>query len=162
MTCLPRVATPAPGVMVLAKGGTDMLQEVDTSGRPRQVYCGPYAIAALTGLSIAFVEDQINFRREKKFGSSVRWTNGHDLHFVGRQAHLQMGEFEKILGAKTFARWLRERTPEQVKSKYLVLVTGHWVAVEGRKMIDNITRTPTFIRKAPHRRKKVQVVIKVG
>ncbi len=138
-----------------------MLKEVDTSDRPRKVYCGPYAMAALTGLSVDYIERQINHRRGKKPSSSVRWTNSYDLQYVGTMACLRMGDFEKVLGEKTFARWLRERKPDEVNAKYLVLVTGHWVAVEGRKMIDNWTRTPTFIRKAPHRRKRVQVVIRI-
>lgn len=139
-----------------------MLREVDTSNRPRKVYCGPYAVAALTGLSLEYIERKINHRRGKKHNSSVRWVNGHDLHYVCIMANIRAGDVELRLDEKkTFARWLRERTPEQVKAKYLVLVTGHWVAVEGRKMIDNWTRTPTFIRKAPHRRKRVQVVIRI-
>ena len=129
----------------------------------RKVYCGPYALAALTGLSVDFIENQINYRRDKKPGSRVSWTNGWDLHYVGSMANLRMGDVTSLAREnKTFARWLRERTPEQVNSKYLVLVTGHWVAVKGRKMIDTYTREPTFIRKAPHRRKRVQVVIKIG
>lgn len=140
-----------------------MLREVDTLHRPRKVYCGPYAIAALTGLDVGFIEDQINHRRGKKPGCSVRWINGNELIHVGTRAKIRMGEAElRIAEKKTFARWLKERTPEEVKAKYLVLVTGHWVAVQGRKMIDTWTRTPTFIRKAPHRRKRVQVVIRVG
>ena len=139
-----------------------MLKEVDTSDRPRQVYCGPYALAALTDLSVGEIEKQINQRRGKKPGASVRWVNGYDLHFAGRQAHLQMGEIEEhFLERKTFARWLRERSPEDANAKYLVLLTGHWVAVEGNEMVDNGYRTPRAIRSCPHRRRLVKLVIRI-
>lgn len=139
-----------------------MLREVNTLHRPRKVYCGPYAIAALTGLDVGYIEEQINHHRGKNPGCSVRWVNGNDLAHVGTMAKVPMSKPElRINEKKTFARWLRERTPEEAKAKYLVLLTGHWIAVDGNKMIDTRTRTPTHIQKAPHRRRRVQVVIRV-
>lgn len=139
-----------------------MFNEVKAT-RTRKVYCGPYAMAALTGLTVDYIEEQINHRRKKNPDASVKWTNGWDLEFAGTQAKLSMGEIEPLYEEnKTFARWLRERKPDEVNAKYLVLVTNHWVAVEGRKMIDTYTKTPTFIRRAPHRRKRVRVIIRIG
>jgi len=135
-----------------------MLRQIEVTDK---VYCGPYALAALTGLDVDFIEKQINHRREKKPDASVKWTNGWDLQFAGERADLPMGEIETVSGM-TFARWLRERKPDEVNAKYLVLLTNHWVAVEGRKMIDTRTKKPTFIRRAPHRRKRVRIVIRVG
>lgn len=138
-----------------------MFNEVKTT-LPRKTYCGPYALAALTGLSVDYIEEQINRYREKKPDASVKWVNGYELNHAGGQANFRMGEPMLLRPEKkTFARWLRERTLDEINAKYLVLLTGHWVAVEGRKMTDTWTKQPTFIRRAPHRRKKVQVVIRI-
>ena len=114
------------------------------------------------GREFFLIQQQINQRRNKRPDTSVKWTNGRDLEFVGTQDNLSMGEIETHYEEdSTFARWLRERKPDEVNAKYLVLLTGHWVAVKGRKMIDTYTKTPTFIRRAPHRRKRVKLAIRI-
>ena len=134
-------------------------------GEPRYVYCGPYAISAITGKSIEEVEDALNRRRGKPAGTKVKTTwSGENMHIIPSLGFKSQTVYENRRTNRrgpTLANWLRERDSWQLKHSYLVLVTGHWIAVRGRKMVDTYTREPVFIGKAPHRRKRVQVVIRI-
>jgi hypothetical protein len=59
----------------------------------------------------------------------------------------------------TLAHWLRKR--KNRRELNVVELTNHWVVVEGHKFCDNHTMEPVFIRKAPHRRKRVIQVYRV-
>ena len=60
----------------------------------------------------------------------------------------------------TLATWERERT--DMEAAYVVIVTGHWVAVRGKWFCDTYTRgVPVKIKNAPHRRKRVRFVYRV-
>ena len=136
-----------------------MLKEVKLE---RRTFCGPYAVATLTGKKVDLIEDQINSYREKKKGAKVRRTTVNELRHTLLMLNQNVHDTEEWYSSVTFAKWLRQRTPEQRKAKYLVLVTNHWVAVQGNKMNDTWTKAPTFIRRGPHRRKRVVVAIRVG
>ena len=135
-----------------------MLKEVELT---RRTWCGAYALATLTGKPVDLIEDHINRYRKKKLGSRVARTDVNELRHVFKMLGQDVEDTERLFGGMTFARWLRERSPEQRKAKYLVLVTNHWVAVQGNKMNDTWVKAPTFIRRAPHRRKRMQLIIKL-
>jgi hypothetical protein len=60
----------------------------------------------------------------------------------------------------TLATWERERT--DIEATYVVVVTGHWVAVRGKWFCDTFTRgVPVRIKDAPRRRKRVQFVCRI-
>ena len=77
--------------------------------------------------------------------------------------------FEPVEGVRpwwrlrhTLARWLRERTPDQRRQTFIVHVSGHWVAVAGRKFLDTKTNGKwVWTKDAPGRRKLVHNVYRV-
>ena len=59
----------------------------------------------------------------------------------------------------TLAKWLKQRRDRNEMN--LIDAGCHWVLVKGVKFVDSFTQAPVFIRKAPHRRKRVREVWKV-
>jgi hypothetical protein len=62
--------------------------------------------------------------------------------------------------APTLAAWERART--NLDAAYVVMVTGHWVAIRGKWFCDIFTHgVPVRIKDAPRRRKWVQSVYQI-
>lgn len=62
----------------------------------------------------------------------------------------------------TLATWQRERTDWEFEQAWLLIVTGHWVAVRGRWFVDTWSNgTPVRIADAPRRRKRVRYAYRV-
>lgn len=127
-------------------------------------FCGPTAIASITGRTVAEVEQAIvahraehgQPRRDQKRGAVVRtmWSNevAPVVERLGwRVAEEQRGEF------RTFAQWQRERGA----GPYLVLITRHFVAVSGEQFVDTRNREPIPLAKAPYRRKRVKFIYRL-
>lgn len=67
-------------------------------------------------------------------------------------------------GTRTFARWLRERKPEQLQATYILVVgrSGtHYVVVQGRKGGDSFSRGPVWLSEMKWRRRPVTEVYEV-
>ncbi len=141
------------------------LSEAKFKDTPRHTFCGPYAVSAITGKPVEDIEDTLNRRRGKMSGTKIVTTYNTELRLtmcsLGFRATLIYNNMGPSRKSPTLAKWLRERCGPETTATYLVLVTGHWIAVKGRKMVDTWTKKPIFIGKAPHRRKRVQVVIVV-
>lgn len=141
---------------------TRKLSGVKFRGGVRQVFCGPFAASAVTGKCVEDIEERINEHRKKDAGSKITTTYNHDLVYalkkLGYRVEYEREHYEKY-PCPTLARWMRER--DDLEASYLVLVTGHWVAVKGRKFVDTFTGLPVFLKAAPHRRKRIQIVLRV-
>lgn len=152
-----------------------------------QFWCGPWAAAAATGCFMEDIEEGIKEYRQQRTGkpapNKITFSSGYELwHAVKRfgyecreawtiQMHLQnigmsaSGMFNRrnpkhVL--PTFTQWLRGRTPEEMKRTYLVLVTNHWIAVRGRKVVDTGTRSPVFMgQMRNNKRKRLQYILEV-
>lgn len=126
-------------------------------------YCGPAALAAITG---RHVDDVTATLRIVMGARPVRGTSkgamvkalelmGYrsDLEYISRMAAIQ----KKF---PTLAGWLRATGPKgdyaRSDAPYLVLVTGHWIVIKGRKLYDNRHLEGVFAGKYEHRRKRVQ------
>lgn len=137
----------------------------------RRFYCGPFAICAITGAEHDEVRAKINAERQRRPNTPVTGTFPGELRSVLRTyGYLLDQEWDfrsaydrSDFGGKapTFAAWLRQRKGDSLKTLYFVQLNGHYVVVKGRKMIDNHTKTPVFIRQAPHRRRRVVQVWEV-
>ncbi len=130
-------------------------------GDGRNLKCGPTAIAVITGKPISEVKEAIYKVKGVRYVGNmnnrlVYWT----LRDLGYAMIPHPYPFTKTDGL-TFAAWLRNRNAEEINSLFLVQLTRHYVVVKGRKMIDNHTKEPVFIRQAPHRRKRVQRVFEI-
>jgi hypothetical protein len=133
-----------------------------------KTYCGPTAIAALTGLPIAQIEDAvIAYRKAHK--APKRERKG-----AARVKGMWLSEIEptlRALGFKgvgyhagkrlSFARWLRD-TRNGAGRKYLVLVTGHYVAVSNGWFVDTTHRKPVEVSRLLRcKRQRVVAVFEV-
>ena len=131
----------------------------------RGPYCGPVAIAAVTGKDVTKIEEAI--QRNRNNGRMVIGTFASDLsgalhEFGFRMIRVSVSRTpEPALGDKkipnpTLVHWLRTRKPADGKSTFILNVGHHWIAVEGRRICDTYTSgEPTFIRSGPHRRRRV-------
>lgn len=118
-------------------------------------YCGPAAIAALTGVT---TDDAARELRAVSGRRAIKWCYTSEL--VAALERLGYRATETRVGDNpTLARWLRERENRGVAT--IVLVTGHFVAVKGNKFADNRNPDPIFISKAPGRRRRVKYVLTV-
>jgi hypothetical protein len=140
-----------------------MLHEVknDTNGKG---YCGPTAIASITGKRLSVVLDEFRkvrgwdgWGRKRRIGGTSRWECLQVLRRFGWYNTDRLYFDDRPTKERpTLTSFFKVRDP---KVTYLVEVSNHWIAVAGRKMCDTYTKgVPTFIGKAPHRRKRVAMV----
>lgn len=127
----------------------------DTRGH---VWCGPGAIAAITGKPLSQVKEAIYGVRGKR--SPIMGMSEIEVAHTLRALGLRPAPARKYSKDErpTLARWLRERYKFQMGKTYLVNITDHFVVIRGRKFIDNQTLEPVFIRSAPKRRARVKSV----
>ena len=123
-----------------------------------KMWCGPVAVAATIGVDVAAVRDVIKWHRN---GRAVRGTYPNELQLAFRHFGYDMHCVADLnSNPPTLATWERERT--DMEAAYVVIVTGHWVAVRGKWFCDTYTRgVPVKIKNAPHRRKRVRFVYRV-
>ena len=131
----------------------------------RHIYCGPTAMAAITGFGSMVVERMLQSlrkdapkpRRERHArGDMVRamWSSEVEplARALGWRAVEVVAPLDQHYGT-TLAQWQRRRVKDA--APYLVLVTGHFVAVQGRWFVDSTQREPIPFSKAKHKRKRV-------
>ena len=138
-----------------------------------RLWCGPAALSAISGKPASICQAAIAVER----GSPTKIVRG--VH------HWEMCQALKTLGYNTIienkfpsapygfpkekrltvAALLRTRKDWAVtdpgKTMYLITAGHHYMVVKGKKFVDSFTRTPTWIRQAPHRRKRVLRVWRV-
>jgi hypothetical protein len=120
-------------------------------------WCGPVAVAATIGVDVAAVRNLIKWYRNR----AVRGTYPNELQLAFRHFGYDMALVADLRSSPpTLATWERERT--DMEAAYVVIITGHWVAVRGKWLCDTFTRgVPVEIKDAPHRRKRVRFVYRV-
>jgi hypothetical protein len=135
----------------------------------RYSYCGPTALAAITGLSVAAIEDAIlEYRKEHKPPHGNRratgnarvktvWANEIEpvCQALGYSAQQVFNSFDH--GRVTLARYLRHIPPGLKDKPRLVLITAHFLAVCGAHYVDNGSREPKPLA-LPYRRCRVRCV----
>ena len=161
----------------------------DTSGGG---YCGPIAVAAITGKPLSEVLDAFRdvmhprWRWERKRKPPIKGTSTFAVRAVlVKLGYLSMpvvikypigpntpigvtiGPDDKLtqvlINPPTLAALLRYRTREQRSACLLIEVTKHWVVVQGNKFVDTKTKgQPVWTGDAPGRRKRVQAVWQVA
>jgi hypothetical protein len=124
----------------------------------RKMWCGPVAVAAIIGVDVAAVRDVIKRHRN---GRPVKGTHPNELQLAFRHFGYDMTLLADLRSKPpTLATWERERT--DMEAAYVVMVTGHWVAVRGKWFCDKFTQgVPVRIKDAPRRRKRVQLVYRI-
>lgn len=122
-------------------------------------YCGPTAIGVITGKPISKIIETIRMVRGDDPNTRKKPVRGLPI-WETRSTLRHLGWFSKPvisdIKGQTLAKFLRSRPKELMNVHLLILVTGHWVVVKGRKFADSLTNgEPVFISKAPGRRKRV-------
>lgn len=129
-----------------------------------RAFCGPMAVAAITGEPVSRVRDAFRLVR---YGAS--WTSrrrsppimGTHAHETERVLRLfgYVGAWHEVAGRPTLAAYLDDRTGEQRTHPCVVIVTGHCVAVSGWVFCDTFSKGRVVdADTAPGRRKRVQKV----
>lgn len=140
--------------------------ENDTKAK---AFCGPTAIAAITGQPISVVRDACRMARHgadwpTKFqrAPNVKGMFNRELEIALRTLGY-IGRWVQVQGRPTLAAWLDSRTAEQRRSPCVVNVTGHYVTVSGYEFVDTFTKGEIVdVDEAPRRRKRVQHVFVVS
>jgi len=134
--------------------------ENDTKAK---AFCGPTAIAAITGQPISVVRDACRMARHgadwpTKFlrAPNVKGMVNRELETALRTLGY-VGRWMHVPGNPTFAAWLENRTGEQRCKPCVVNVTRHYVTVSGYEFVDTFTKGEIVdVYEAPGRRKRVQ------
>jgi len=123
-----------------------------------QRYCGPGALSAVMGISS---NDGARLIREVTGRKSICGTHDYELEAVLRRNGFKLKTYGYPKPSQpTLAQWLRRR--EDRNKLVIVGLTSHWCVVKGNKYIDNITKEPVWISKAPNRRARVTYIIEVS
>ncbi len=128
-------------------------------------FCGPTAIAAITGQPFSVVRNACRMARHGanwparlQRAPNVRGVSNKVLEEALRILGY-VGRWENVDGNPTLAAWLDNRTAELRRNPCVVNVTGHYVTVAGYEFVDTFTKGVVVdIDEAPRRRKRVKRV----
>lgn len=125
-------------------------------------YCGPSAACLITG--IRYTEATAVIREISGKRSVKGMTTGLMARTMAALGWPMRCVEHDPDGRRTFARWLRERKPEQLQATYILVVgrtSGHFVVVQGRKGGDSFSRGPVWLSDMKWRRRPVTQVFEV-
>jgi hypothetical protein len=150
------------------------------------LWCGPAAISAVTGEPVsAIVAIMKHLSGKSRIKGVTTGLLQRTMTMLGWEAAtIQRFDSEKISGhveiigditvqhgyatkyvptkkRPTLARYCREHRVDFAEHACIIELSTHWVAVYGRRFIDNHTKEPVFLRKSPHRRARVQRVLQI-
>lgn len=120
-------------------------------------YCGPFAIAALTG---GTTDDAARLVRSFTGRPAIKWMYTSEV----RQALEKRGKRTRYKNCRqkegwTLNRWINEIAKPD--TSYVVLVTGHFVVVSNNRFACSQVREPIRLDDAPGKRRRVQGYIEI-
>lgn len=135
------------------------LTPVKVTKKNRQMWCGPFAFAAVRHVSYdKAYEDLLRCTGKRSIRGMYTWellSGFAKFGYLAEPVHTKRPDLKR----PTFAQWLRAR--EDRNALYLVVAGHHFIVVQGNKQIDTFTLDPVFISKSPHRRKRVSFAWKI-
>lgn len=125
---------------------------------PRRVYCGPAAIAAISGRKVSAVKQAIYATRGRyaiRGMTTIQLINalGHLGHPPGR---ILDWSHKPAKQRQTLAQYISQRDHD---GRELIVLTTHCCVIEGAWYVDNATPTPAGLHRAPNRRGRVKTVV---
>jgi len=130
----------------------------------RDMYCGPAALCAISGWTYEEVRSEVNGVRRRKYNQGITGMHNHEMKkalwsmgFVMEQVNCYR-LYDENNKQFTLNQFLKPRPKSDKTRTMLINVTGHYVTVQGDKLVDNHTGNPVHIAIAPWKRKKVQQV----
>lgn len=128
-------------------------------------YCGPAALALLTDQHVDAVTYTLRCLRN---GRSVRGVYSEQmleaLRLLGHRAVFTptMSAEHNLYGTyPTLTQALRALKGRGADDRFLVLITGHYIVLKGRKVFDNKHPEGIWLKECPYRRRRVRGVWKV-
>ena len=123
-------------------------------------YCGPFALAVLSGLSFEKIRAIINHHKGRRTNAGVRITTNEQLILSAKDVGFELKEFRHFSSTSrpTLAAYVKSRSYDERSIPLLVWVTSHYVIIHGERFIDNHTKEWVDINKTPWRRKRVITV----
>jgi hypothetical protein len=130
-------------------------------------YCGPVAIAALTGLSVVDVERAvIEMRKDNPPPKQTRARKRHNAPVTSMWATELAPALNRLGYSVALVADYRGQRRKPTLDRYaiahalgdlpqLVIVTGHALALHRRHVVDTCTRTPTHVYRTRIQRKHV-------
>lgn len=122
-----------------------------------KLWCGLAALATVTGRPTS---ECATLLRQIRGGKPVKGVHTFEL----RRAFEKLGyQVTHVPGRRkiTLAAWLRDYANAYQDHAVVVVVSNHFVAVEGRKFCDSHTKQPVFLKAAPWRRARVHDAFQV-
>lgn len=129
-----------------------MLYEIHHDNKSK-LWCGPAAIAAVTGHPTSVITALLREIR----GGPVKGIHNYQLIDAMRRLGYAPKQQVSVSGRCSLAEFARQQGALFATTPMIVQVTGHYVVLAGRRMVDSHTRRPVWISDAPHRRKAVNV-----
>lgn len=126
-------------------------------------YCGPFALAAITGMSFEEVRAAINIQKGRSnLNQGILGTsNAQMVNALGDAGYKVIKVFNRADDKLTFSQWQKQWGIDASKV-YLIELTGHWVTVQGGYFIDNHTQHKVHLAYAPWKRKRVKTVYQIA
>jgi hypothetical protein len=137
-----------------------MLHAIVKKNKRTRMWCGPSAIAAVTGKTYddALLALKAESGRDVVMGVQVI----HLQRALARMGHRMTPVCSFIKSERpTLAAWLKGRDAELRASVVIVNVTRHYVTVKGNRIVDNLTGKPVATSKYPKRRVRVKAAWRV-
>ena len=126
-------------------------------------YCGPHALAVMTGADFESVRSAINAARRLPHDTGVRGVSYDVMEIAAKRLGKELVPKPFFKGC-TLKEWLNGKhssVKRRPGSLYLVAVTGHYVTVIDDWFIDHHTRGKVDVAFAPRLRAKVKAVWRV-
>lgn len=121
-------------------------------------YCGPFALSFLLGIGTDEAARRIRAMRRRKGVKCyrVRGVYPPELRNCIHGGGYDVGAINSNENAPTLARWLKTYKDERKKHTFVVVLTGHFIVVKGRKIYDNRYPDGVFLKRFKGRRKRVR------
>lgn len=130
---------------------------------PGRLWCGPAAVAAVTGAPTSRIHAIIAAERAThgfRRGEGIKGTWPNELRLamfaLGYRCIWHAGANVAGTPRPTFAQFRRARAPELRDAALVVSLTGHFVALAGNRLVDNRYRDPIMASDYPHQRTRVE------
>lgn len=140
--------------------------------RDSKSYCGPSVLAALSGKSYGEVLDLIERVVNHQEAREIKWMRFDALHdcvlALGFKTEAEYLDDDGSAGCCTLEEWIAGRDylaadmgDDPANDTWVLMLTRHFVIVQGDIFLDNHTKQPVPIREAPFMDKLVRKALKV-
>lgn len=137
-----------------------------------KAWCGPFSLMAVTGLSLEAARRHIRKANGWDDNHRIRGLYTNELAAGFRSAGVPIQQ-QRLLSKDrepirwkrdypTFTAWLNNRRGDEIRAMFLVVLTDHFVVVNGNEFIDTFTLKPVKLDDCPHRRSRVKRVFRIG